>query len=100
MYKGYKFSKIEQIVLYAIAENRRPVLQEEIYRSLPEIDRRNIDSTFRKLEKQNLIKRGKRKKEKNIIILNTGKIAMSKIKKMLEKHWESNWEVDWNVATS
>ena len=99
MYENYKFRKIEQIVLYAIAENRKPIMQEEIYKALPEIERKNIDSTLRKLQKQNLIRKEKGKKEKNKISLNTGKMAMNKTIKMLNEHWESNWEVEWrNVA--
>ena len=95
MYENYKFQKIEQIVLYVIAEKRKPISQEEIYKNLPEMEIKNIDSTLRKLQKQNLIKKEKGKKERNLISLNTGKIAMHNTIKLLNKHWESNWEIDW-----
>ena len=98
MYEGYKFMKIEQIVLYAVAENRKPITQEEVCKALPEIERNNIDSTLRKLEKQKLIKKERGKKEKNMISLNTGKMAMNKTIDLLREHWESNWEADWRNA--
>ena len=99
MYNGYKFQKVEQIVLFVIAENRKPIIQEQVYKILPEIERKNIDSTLRKLQKQNLIRKEKGKKEKNLISLNTGKIAMNKTIKMLKEHWESNWDIDWRNVT-
>jgi len=75
MYEGYKFQKIEQIVLYLVAEKIKPTSQKIIYSELPEIEKNTIDSAFRKLEKQNLIKRGKGKKENNFVGLNTKKMA-------------------------
>ena len=98
MYEGYKFQKIEQIVLYLVAEKIKPTSQKIIYSELPEIEKNTIDSAFRKLEKQNLIKRGKGKKENNFVGLNTKKMAMDKIKNLLKEHWEINWQGDWENA--
>src|SRR3990167_4167745 len=90
MYEGYKFDKIENIVLYSIAEKRKPLLQEEIYKSLPEIVIVTINAAVRKLSKENLIRKTGGRGWRNFIFLNTKKIAMEKIKKMLKPHWETN----------
>src|SRR3990167_3284435 len=95
MYEGFKFKKIEEIVLYAIAKERKPIQKREIYSQLsPEINPKNIDLTLRKLQKKNLIKMTKAKKEENVISLNIGKLAMMETKKRLKEHWESNWEAE------
>lgn len=92
MYEGYKFNKIEEIVLYSIAQNRKPISYEELYKSLTEINEKVINSALRKLKDMKLIIKGR---GKTLIVLSTKKYALNKIKIMLGIHWESNWEEDW-----
>lgn len=94
MLEGYKFEKVEDIVLYAIAENRKPILRDQIYKHLPEINKKLIDSTLRKLIKSDLIA-----KSQKSFSLKTSKGSIYKTKKILKNHWETNWEVEWKNAT-
>ena len=95
MYEEYKFDKIEKIVLYAIAEVRKPVNKEEIYKSLEDIKPSLIDSTLRKLRREKLIIL----KLSNFFI-NTNKGAMDTTKNLLKEHWETNWEEEWKNVTA